>query len=91
VAGTEKAAEVNTIAEGTWTVGTDIQPGQTRTVKAITADAGCYWEINKSGTNGADIVANDKVTGGRPTVTLKVGQDFTTTGRGGWAKVGQVQ
>jgi hypothetical protein len=48
----------------------------------------CFWGIYKSGTNGAEIIANDVVTGGRPTVTLKTGQDFDSSRCGRWAKVG---
>ena len=31
---------------------------------------------------------NDIVSGGKPTVTIKKGQDFTTNDCGTWAKVG---
>jgi hypothetical protein len=74
------------ITEGTWTVGVDIKPGTYRVITAV--DQQCYWSITKSGTNGDDIVANDIVTGGRPTVKLKKGQDFTNTGCGDWSRVG---
>lgn len=43
----------------------------------------CYWEIN-SDPNGGQTVANDTVTGGRPTVRLTAGQFFTTKGCGDW-------
>lgn len=45
-----------------------------------------YWEID-SDANGDHIVANDIVTGGRPTVTLKNGQFFKTARCGDWIKV----
>ena len=75
-----------TIKEGSWTVGTDFPAGQYRTADAVAAE--CYWSITKSGSNGSDIIANDIPGGGRPTVTLKAGQDFTSHGCGTWAKVG---
>jgi hypothetical protein len=80
----EKVQAQNTIAEGSWAVGVDVQPGTYRTKEAVTGD--CYWEIN-SDANGDHIVANDIVTGGRPTVTLKNGQFFKTARCGEWGKV----
>lgn len=79
----EQVQERNTITEGTWTVGVDVQPGSYRTKGTVNGD--CYWEIN-SDANGNDIVANDIVTGGRPAVTLAQGQYFTTNGCGEWLK-----
>lgn len=75
----------NTIEEGTWTVGVDVKAGTYRTVDPVAG--GCYWEITKAGTNGADIVENDNPTGGRPTVTLKKGQEFKNQGCGIFKKV----
>lgn len=77
---------VTDIKEGIWTVGRDIEPGTYTTAKEVLGD--CYWSITKSGTNGGDIIENDIVNGGRPTVTLSEGQDFTTSRCGGWTKVG---
>jgi len=62
------------IDNGTWTVGVDIEPGSYRTAEAVTSS--CYWAIYRSGSNGGDIIENDIVEGGFPSVTLKVGQDF---------------
>jgi hypothetical protein len=76
------------------------RPGQVVDVDVVTEDVAlpqtyrakdpvsgtCYWEIN-SDANGKNIVANDIVTGGRPTVTLSSGQYFTTKRCGDWAKV----
>lgn len=76
----EKSA--NQIREGTWTVGRDIQPG-TYTAQNITSGK-CYWKISRTGTNGSEIIQNDIVKGGRPTVVLSVGQDFTTERCGTW-------
>lgn len=47
----------------------------------------CYWGIYKSGTNKSVIINNDLPSGGRPTVVLKKGQDFETTGCGTWQKI----
>lgn len=49
-------------------------PGTYRTAEAVTGS--CYWGIYRSATNGDDILENDIVQGGLPTVTLSEGQDF---------------
>lgn len=78
-----KAAAV-TIEDGIWTVGDDFPAGTYKVRDALTEM--CYWGIYKSGTNQATIVDNDIVTGGKPTVTLKRGQDFKSSGCGTWVK-----
>ena len=80
----ERTIARNTIGEGDWAVGVDVQPGTYRTTDAVSGD--CYWEIN-SDANGDNIVANDIVTGGRPTVTLANGQYFSSNRCGDWRKV----
>lgn len=80
----EKTQAANTIEEGTWTVGVDIKPGTYRAVANVTS--GCYWGIYRTGSNGSDIIENDIVSGGRPSVTLSVGQDFNTSRCGSWMK-----
>jgi len=75
-----------TIDDGTWTVGVDLPAGKYRVTANV--GSGCYWKITKSGTNGEDIIANDIPGGGRPTVTVKAGQDFSTTECGTWTKIG---
>lgn len=77
-------ASSNTIDEGTWTVGVDVKTGTYRTVDAV--EDGCYWAITKSGSNGGNIIANDNVTGGHPSVTLSKGQDFKTQDCGTWTR-----
>ncbi|WP_166846059.1 hypothetical protein [Isoptericola sp. BMS4] len=72
------------ITEGTWTVGDDVEPGTYRTTESVSGD--CYWAIYRSGTNQGDIVQNDIVTGGHPTVSLSDGQDFETNRCGTWDK-----
>lgn len=74
VTAAEDEAAAREVGEGVWTVGVDIEPGTYRTVEPVSST--CYWGIYRTGSNGEDIVANDIVTGGRPTVTLSEGQDF---------------
>ena len=85
VKGAEAQVEANRITEGTWTVGVDVQPGTYRTTEAVSSTM-CYWGIYRSGSNGSDIIDNDIVNGGFPTVTLSAGQDFTTRDCGTWDK-----
>jgi len=84
VSKTEQKIEDDRIDEGVWTVGTDIEAGTYRTTESVAGD--CYWAIYRSGTNQDDIVQNDIVTGGRPTVALRDGQDFETNRCGTWDK-----
>lgn len=86
VKGPEAAKAASTIREGSWTVGRDVEPGTYTTSAPVTGR--CYWGIYVSGTNGDDIVANDNVEGGQPTVTLQAGQDFKTVRCGSWSKLG---
>ena len=74
ITASEKAVAATQIKDGMWTVGTDVEPGTYRTASEITST--CYWGIYRTGSNGADIIQNDIVQGGFPTVTLKAGQDF---------------
>jgi hypothetical protein len=83
VTATEDAIAASQIQIGTWTVGIDILPGTYRTAEPVTS--ACYWGIYRSGTNKADIIDNDIVEGGVPTVTLSEGQDFEN-GCGVWNK-----
>lgn len=87
VTATEQRIIDTTILEGTWTVGRDIEPGTYATREAVSS-GNCYWAIYVSGTNGGNIVENDIVTGGVPTVTLSQGQDFTSNRCGSWVKQG---
>ena len=84
VAGAEQKQAANTIADGTWVVGVDIEPGVYRTKSGV--GSSCYWAILTTGTNGDDIIANDIPGGGFPTVTLAAGQDFKSSRCGSWAK-----
>ncbi len=84
VTGAEEQAAANQVGDGIWTVGRDIEPGTYRTIDAVTDT--CYWGIYRSGSNGADIIENDIVTGGFPSVTLSEGQDFNSSRCGTWAR-----
>ncbi|WP_259678334.1 hypothetical protein [Arthrobacter oryzae] len=84
VTGAEKTKAANTVGDGTWTVGTDIEPGTYRAAAAVGST--CYWGIYRSGSNGDDIIQNDIPGGGRPVVNLSAGQDFNSTRCGKWEK-----
>lgn len=86
VKGAEAAKAASSITEGSWTVGRNVESGTYTTERAITGS--CYWEITTSGTNGDDIIANDNVSGGQPTITLTQGQDFKSQRCGRWIKLG---
>ncbi|WP_128081537.1 hypothetical protein [Arthrobacter sp. TB 26] len=84
VTGAEKAKAANTIKEGAWTVGVDVEPGTYRANADVTS--GCCWGIYRTGSNGSDIIDNDIVSGGGPSVTLSADQDFKTSRCGTWSK-----
>lgn len=79
----QTAKQVPTIENGTWEVGVDIAAGKYKVRDAVTSM--CSWKITKAGTT--DIVDIEIVTGGKPTVTLKKGQEFDSN-CGTWVKVG---
>jgi hypothetical protein len=82
---TAKETPAKTFGQGTWTVGTDLEPGTYRTTKAVVGD--CSWKITRTGSNGKDSIAYDYfVKGGFPQVALAEGQTFNTDGCGDWAK-----
>jgi hypothetical protein len=85
ISGAEAEAAANTVGDGIWTVGVDIEPG---TYRATDVSADCYWAILVTGTNGSDIVENDIPGGGNPSVTLSEGHDFETNRCGEWTKQG---
>lgn len=84
VTGAEKTKAANTIGDGTWTVGKDIEPGTYRA--AADVGSSCYWGIYATGSNGSNIIENDLPGGGRPTVALSGGQDFKSNRCGKWEK-----
>lgn len=74
----------NSVEDGIWTVGSDIKAGTYRAKEAVGSD--CYWAVVKTGTNGSDIIDNGIPGGGRPSVTVKKGQDFESSRCGTWVK-----
>ncbi|MCB5275858.1 hypothetical protein BJG92_03412 [Arthrobacter sp. SO5] len=84
VTGAEKTKAANTIGDGTWTVGKDIEAGTYRA--AADVGATCYWGIYATGSNGGNIIKNDIPGGGRPSVALSGGQDFKSSRCGKWEK-----
>ena len=84
VTAVEAQVAANSITNGIWTVGVDVEPGTYRVSEALTGY--CYWAIYRTGSNGRDIIENDGPTGGFPTVTLSVGQDFENSRCGTFVK-----
>lgn len=80
----EVEQEKNSVSDGVWTVGTDIKAGTYRAKEAVSSS--CYWAVLKSGTNGDDIINNGIPGGGRPTVSVRKGQDFESVRCGTWVK-----
>lgn len=81
----EPRAAATTISQGVWTVGTDIEPGDYKTTKAVVGD--CSWKITRTGSNGSDYIDYDfNVSGGFPMVSLVEGHTFDTDGCGDWVK-----
>ncbi|WP_425859646.1 hypothetical protein [Arthrobacter sp. TWP1-1] len=80
----EKKQAANTVVDGTWVVGVDIEAGTYKAKSSV--GSSCYWAILTSGTNGDDIINNDIPGGGLPSVTLLAGQDFKSSRCGSWSK-----
>jgi len=74
------------VENGQWEVGVDVPAGAYKVIAAVDPDAMCYWKISQTG-KPDNIIDNDIVKGGKPTVTVKRGQDFTTNDCGTWALV----
>lgn len=69
--------------DGAWLVGRDIKAGTYTTTKEVGGT--CYWERRNPKKDGfAGIIANNNVTGGFPTVTLKTGEEFKSQDCGSW-------
>lgn len=66
-------------------IGDDVPAGTYRAVEPIEPGQMCYWK-KSSDAEGSDIIDNNLPTGGRPQVTLKKGQWFTSQGCPDWAK-----
>jgi hypothetical protein len=81
-----KAAARTTIAgDDVVHVGEDVPAGVYRVAAPVTADEGCYW-LKSSDSEGVNIIDNGLPTGGRPQVTLKAGQWFTSDHCPTWVK-----
>ena len=72
--GQVEQAKKNTLKDGNWTVGTDIESGTYRASEEVGSD--CYWSITAGGSNGSDIIANDIPGGGYPQFTVEDGQQI---------------
>lgn len=79
------AATRTEFSEGVWLVGADIVAGTYRTANSVSGY--CYWEI-MAGAGSDDIIDNDIVVGGRPTVVLENGREFDSYSCGKWVRVG---
>lgn len=79
----EAEKEANTVTSGVWTVGVDIKAGTYRADEQVSDR--CYWAVLKTGTNG-DIIDNGIPGGGRPSVTVRKGQDLELSNCGSWTK-----
>lgn len=64
-------------------VGEDVPAGTYRVPESVDGD--CYW-MKSTDSEGGNIIANDIVQGGRPQVSLKAGQWFTSQRCGEWIK-----
>jgi hypothetical protein len=74
---------VDEIGEGTYIVGTDLQPG----TWAATSGDNCYWaRLSGFGGTEAEVIEESLVTGGEPPVVGIAGTDegFTSNGCGTW-------
>ena len=65
-------AKKNSISDGVWQVGNDIDAGTYRATSQVGSD--CYWEISTD--NGDNIIQNDFPGGGYPEVTVSNGQQL---------------
>ena len=66
-------------------VGSDVPAGTYRAIEPVDPAAMCYWKKSKDA-EGSNIIDNDLPPGGRPLVTLKKGQWFTSQGCPTWRK-----
>ncbi|MFT8986625.1 MAG: hypothetical protein ABF966_00085 [Bifidobacterium psychraerophilum] len=74
------AAKKASISDGTWQVGTDIDPGTYRANSEVPSD--CYWEV----LSGDSIVKNDLPGGGFPQTSVSAGQQLKLSSCGTWTK-----
>lgn len=83
---TSKTKEVPTIqGDDVVHVGYDVPAGIYRTNDRVEDGIYCYWS-KSTDSEGRNIISNDLPQGGRPQVTLKKGQWFTSKGCPDWIK-----
>lgn len=75
-------AKKNSISDGVWQVGKDIDAGTYRATSQVDSD--CYWEISTD--NGDNIIQNDFPGGGYPEVTVGNGQQLKISSCGTMTK-----
>lgn len=75
-------AKKNSISDGVWQVGKDIDAGTYRATSQVGSD--CYWEISTD--NGDNIIQNDFPGGGYPEVTVGNGQQLKISSCGTMTK-----
>lgn len=75
-------AKKNSISDGVWQVGKDVDAGTYRATSQVGSD--CYWEISTD--NGDNIVQNDFPGGGYPEVTVGDGQQLKISSCGTMTK-----
>lgn len=75
-------AKKNSISDGVWQVGKDIDAGTYRATSEVGSH--CYWSVTVSGSD--DIVQNDIPGGGYPQVTVSDGQQLKLQDCGTFAK-----
>ncbi|WP_051198754.1 hypothetical protein [Bifidobacterium sp. AGR2158] len=80
--GKVETAKKNTIGEGVWQVGKDIDPGTYRATQEV--GSRCYWSITNPVTD--DIIQNDIPGGGYPEVTVSEGQQLKIANCGTFTK-----
>ena len=85
---TRKAAPAPSLITGIgqWEVGVDMPAGVYKVTADVDPTAMCYWKVTQT-SKPEHIIANDIVKHGRPSVTVKRGQDFTTEDCGTWARI----
>ena len=75
-------SKFSTFGDGTFTVGTDIQPGTYRT---RVGSPGCYWEREKGfGGTVDDVIANDNTDGPAVVTIAASDKGFKSDGCGTW-------
>jgi hypothetical protein len=86
VAAATAPAPSSVVEDGEWEVGVDVSAGTYKVTAVVDPQVMCYWKISQTG-KPKNIIANDIVKVGKPTVSVKRGQDFTTQDCGTWARV----